>query len=140
MNSPAMPTLLSVMTPFPYSIDSRAPLPQAAALMHRHGIHHLAVTDCGALETLVSARDIDRSHLPGHPLDPDLRVGDVCPPRAYMADVGDPLDRILDAMAATHIGAVLVTRDGELAGIFTLQDACRLLAGQLRERYPATHR
>ena len=73
-------------------------------------------------------------------LDPDLRVGDVCPPRAYMADVNDPLDRILEAMATTHIGAVLVTRDAELAGIFTLQDACRLLAQQLRERHPAAPR
>src|SRR5690606_36599808 len=99
-------------------------------------IHHLAVTDQGVLGTILSIRDIAPGHFHQDSADSELCVGDVCPARAYIADTHDPLDRILDAMAQTHIGAVLVTRDGELAGIFTLQDACRLLADTLREQHP----
>ncbi|TNF36568.1 MAG: CBS domain-containing protein, partial [Gammaproteobacteria bacterium] len=133
-----MPTLLAVMTPFPYQIDSEASLESARQLMAQHSIHHLAVTESGVLESIVSSRDIQASHFHNAQDDAGLTVGDVCPPRAYIADCHDPLDQILEAMATTHIGAVLVTRDGELVGIFTLQDACRMLAALLRTQHPDT--
>lgn len=131
-----MPTLLSVMTPFPHQVDIDTPLIEARRRMQAEGIHHLAVTRNGVLESILSARDIRWADQPGHGLDSDYRVGDVCPLRAYIADVHDPLDRILDAMVETHIGAVPVTREGELVGIFTLQDACRLLSAQLKAKHP----
>ena len=136
MKHSSMPSLASVMTPFPYSIDIKASLADAEALMQTHGIRHLAVTDQQALESIVSARDIESGHFQRQHINAELCVGDVCPTRAYIADVHDPLDRVLDAMATTHIGAVLITREGELAGIFTLQDACQRLAELLRELHP----
>lgn len=131
-----MPHMVAVMKPFPYHIDIRAKLSDAAVLMREHGIRHLAVMDGDVLESIISERDIERAHIPGHLNDDaNLLVGDICPPRAFIADISDPLDRILDVMAEKRLGAVLVTKDGDLAGIFTSADACHRYADMLREHF-----
>jgi len=125
------PLLREVMTASPIYVDISAPLSTAADLMKQHQINHLAVMADGALESIISDRSIKRVTLPGHRLsaeDEELRVSDVCPSRAYVADINDPLDKILQIMVAEHISAVIVLADGELAGIFTERDACRLLS------------
>lgn len=133
-----MPQLLSVMTPFPFHVEATAPVAEAERLMAEHNIHHLPVMVNGTIESIVSDRDIKRATLIGHRADPEEQpqVGDICPPRAYFADVSDPVDQILDVMVDKHIGAVIVLKDGALAGIFTDKDACRTLAELLREQYP----
>jgi CBS domain-containing protein len=45
---------------------------------------------------------------------------------------------VLDAMAEKRLGSVLVLKEGELAGLFTAVDACRLLAQNLLEQYSPT--
>lgn len=134
-----MPHMVAVMRPFPYHIDIRATAKDAVAVMREHGIRHLAVMDGDVLESIISERDLERAHVPGHLNDDaNLLVGDVCPPRAFIADISDPLDRILDVMAEKRLGAVLVTKDGELAGIFTSSDACHRYAEMLREHFDPT--
>lgn len=134
-----MPHMVAVMRPFPYHIDIRATLATAADLMREHGVRHLAVMDGDVLESIISERDINRTHTPGHlHEDTHLLVGDVCPPRAFVADISDPLDRILDVMAEKRLGAVLVTKDGELVGIFTSADAFHRHAELLREHFDDT--
>ena len=132
-----MPQMVQVMTPFPWHIDIEAPLSDAEQVMKAHHIRHLAVTRNGEFESILSERDLLRAVAPGRQYDltRELQVGDVCPPRAYCADVGDPLDQVLLAMAETHIGAVIVLREGALAGIFTESDAFRVLAARLQEQY-----
>ncbi|SHF19960.1 CBS domain-containing protein [Microbulbifer donghaiensis] len=121
-----MPTLAAVMTPFPYHIDIDATVEAALALMEEHKVHHLPVTRDGDLETVISRNDIERANAPGHRLEEQqLYVHDLCARRPYIADIHDPLDRILQAMADTGIGSVLVMREGELAGIVTVTDALR---------------
>ena len=137
-NDHRMPTVLSAMTPFPYHIDAKAPLSEAEKLMAAHAIHHLPVMVEGTIESIISHRDIQRARLVGHRTvaDEDLQVGDVCPARAFFADIHDPLDQILDVMAEKHIGAVLVLKKGSLTGIMTYTDVCKTFAEQLREWYP----
>lgn len=132
-----MPQMVSAMTPFPYHIDIGEPAYKAEEMMHAHGFRHLPVLDGDVIEGMVSERDLARATAPGHTLldEPSLLVGDICATRVFVADVSDPLDRILDVMAKKHIGAVVVAKDGVLAGIFTDADACRILATQLREHY-----
>lgn len=131
-----MPSLAAVTTPFPYHIDVDAPLSEASEMMAQHKVHHLAVTRDGDLETVISANDIDRAYSPGHRFEEqDLYVRDVCARRPYIADIHDPLDKILLAMADTHIGCVLVMREGELVGIVTVADALRYCARHLAELY-----
>lgn len=129
-----MPTLAALMTPFPYHIDIDAPIEAAEALMTHHSVHHLPVTRDGDLETIVSQGDIDRVRAPGHRLEEQqLYVRDVCARRPYIADIHDPLDKILLAMADTGIGSVLVMKEGDLAGIVTVTDALRFCGEYLAD-------
>ncbi|WOX06827.1 CBS domain-containing protein [Microbulbifer pacificus] len=129
-----MPTLAALMTPFPYHIDIDAPIEAAEALMEEHRVHHLPVTRDGDLETVISRGDIERVQSPGHRLEEQqLYVRDVCARRPYIADIHDPLDKILLAMADTGIGSVLVMKDGDLAGIVTITDALRFCGKYLAD-------
>ncbi|WP_233998645.1 CBS domain-containing protein [Microbulbifer pacificus] len=129
-----MPTLAALMTPFPYHIDIDAPIEDAETLMEEHGVHHLPVTRDGDLETVISRGDIERVRSPGHRLEEQqLYVRDVCARRPYIADIHDPLDKILLAMADTGIGSVLVMKEGDLAGIVTVTDALRFCGEYLAD-------
>jgi acetoin utilization protein AcuB len=133
-----MPQLLSVMTPFPYSIDAEQTVDEAMGMMQKHKIRHLPVMIGGNIETLVSDRDVKRAQLIGHrgAADADMLVGDICPALAHFADVHDPLDQVLHLMIEHRVDAILVMRDGDAVGIFTDTDACRALVNLLREVYP----
>ena len=126
-------TLGEVMTPSPKTISIDARLSDAEALMEELGVNHLPVVDNGVVESIITDRDIKRFTLPAHKLaaDEDLLASDVGSTRAFVADVNDPLDEVLRRMTSQETGAVVVLNQGELAGIFTETDACRLLADLL---------
>lgn len=132
-----LPQMVSVMTPFPYHIDATAKLADARTLMEQHGIRHLPVFENGDIIGVISERDLERASIPGHPLreETELMAGDLCTHRPYFVDVADPLHAVLDAMAEKRLGSVLVLKEGELAGLFTAVDACRLLSKLLSEHF-----
>ena len=124
------PTLLAAMTPFPHAIDLHAPVQDAAAMMAHHEIRHLPVTDSNALVGIVSARDL-AEHEAGNWLVADVYRGD-----PYVVEADFPLEAVLQTMATRHLGAVIITRHGRLAGIMTTVDVCRTFAVHLRTIYP----
>jgi CBS domain-containing protein len=128
-------TLGQVMTPNPHTIDISNTLSNAKSRMEALQVSHMPVMDGDLVESIVSDRDIKRFTLPGHELrkDEELLVSDICPMRAYLADINDPLYIVLNVMYEKHIGAVIALKDGDLAGIFTETDACRLLMETLKE-------
>lgn len=134
MSGPDVLPIEAVMTPLPFSIGIEARVLEARELMAEHDIRHLPVTDDGRLAGVVTQRDI------GLVLDPELdlpfheelRVRSVCSLDAYVVEPDTPLDDVVDEMARRRIGSALVARDGRLLGIFTVTDACRLLAATLR--------
>jgi acetoin utilization protein AcuB len=127
-------TVGDVMTRGPWIIDDDAPLRQARSLMVDHEIHHLPVVRRGALVGMLSDRDVKRALDPdlGLPPEEELFVRDVCTFDAYSVPPGEPLERVLRAMAARHIGSALVIDDGRVLGILTASDACRLFADFLQ--------
>ena len=131
-------TLKSVMTPFPDSIDVNAPLSEARRFLRARRIHHLPVVDGGDLVGIVSDRDIKLVLGPDfdYPPERELTVRDAYQPHAETLDLNAPAVRALELMVDHHIGSVLVTRKGRLAGIFTCTDACRAFAQRLREEEP----
>ena len=135
-----MPQMVTVMTPFPYHIEATATLAAAQALMEQHNIRHLPVFENGDIIGVVSERDLERAHIPGHPLreETELVIGDLCTHRPYFVDVADPLHSVLQAMAEKRLGSVLVLKEGELAGLFSAVDACHLLAELLLEQFAPT--
>lgn len=130
-----VPQLKSVMTPFPYSVDADAPLSQAVEFMRTHKIRHLPVTSKGALTSIVSDRDIKLVLGPdfAYPSGDELKVRDAMVTDCYVVDLATPLGTVARHMAEHRIGSAVVTRRGKLAGVFTANDACRVLADYLDE-------
>jgi CBS domain-containing protein len=133
-----LPQLKLLMTPFPYPIGLDATVAEALGLMQEHAVRHLPVMDDNhALVGVITERDIEamKAGQSAGAAD-DLAVREMYIHDAYIADINEPLDNVLLDMAARHIGSVLVTRKGRLAGVFTSTDACRGFGEYLRKRFP----
>jgi acetoin utilization protein AcuB len=132
-----MPVIKSVMTPFPHSVDVDAPIAEAQAFMREHRIRHLPVTEKHNLVGILTDRDIKLYLGPelAYPKAGETRVRDVYLDHPYIVDLNERLDVVLQNMADRHIGSVLVTRNGRLAGVFTVTDVCRSFAQHLRDPF-----
>lgn len=127
------------MTPFPYSVDIKAPIAEARAFMREHKIRHLPVTEEGILIGVVTDRDIKLLLGPDfdYPEPRELKVGDAMVEEAYVVDLATPLQAVVDHMAQHRLGSAIVTRHGKLAGVFTTTDACRAFADHLADGLPS---
>ena len=133
-----IPSIGSVMTPFPCVVQVSASVLAARGLMVEHDVRHLPVKDGSTLVGVLTDRDLKRALDPSLGLPPkeELFVRDVFVPDAYIVDVGEPLDHVLEHLSSQHIGSALVTKNGRLVGIFTLTDAARLFSRLLRSLFP----
>ncbi len=141
----SLPSLMTVMTPFPYSIEHSAPLSAAREMMEEHQIRHLPVIRQRALFGLLSARDIALAGdlnrdapAEGDRVEHKRFVGDVCARPPFVVDHQERLDYVLSEMVARHVGSALITRNDKLVGILTAMDACEALADLLRRLSPPT--
>lgn len=128
-------TLAAAMTADPHTLPADAPLVEAIRLLESLDLHHLPLTREGEVVGLLRAADVARHRLPGLRLvdDEELTAGDVATGRFLAALPSDPLPAVLEAMVERRVDVVLAFEAGELAGIFTSWDACRLLAQALAE-------
>jgi acetoin utilization protein AcuB len=133
-----IPRISSVMTPFPYTVHVDDSLRAARALMVEHQIRHLPVKDGNKLAGVLTDRDLKRALDPSLGLAPkeELFVRDVFVPDAYVVDMGEPLDGVLEHLSSHHIGSALIAKNGRLVGIFTLVDAARIFCQHLRSLFP----
>ena len=129
-----IPGVASVMTPFPDSVEIDAPVREADELMRQHELRHVPVRDGEQIVGVVNSRDIALRVRPKGDLD-RVPVRAVFEPDPYITDLHTPLDRVLLEMADRHCGLAVVLRNGKLAGIFTLTDACRILGEVLASRF-----
>ena len=90
-----IPSIGSVMTPFPYVVQVDESLRAARALMVEHDVRHLPVKDGSTLLGVLTDRDLKRALDPGLGLPPkeELFVRDVFVPDAYIVDVGQPIEQ-----------------------------------------------
>jgi len=134
-----IPSIGSVMTPFPYVVQVNDSVLAARALMVEYEVRHLPVKDGQTLLGVLTDRDLKRALDPGLGLPPkeELFVRDVFVQDAYVVDIAKPLDDVLAYLSSHHIGSALVTKDGRLVGIFTLTDATRLFGEYLRSLFPS---
>jgi acetoin utilization protein AcuB len=133
-----IPSIGSVMTPFPHVVQVDDSVLVAKALMVEHDVRHLPVKEGNALLGVLTDRDLKRALDPGLGLPPkeELFVRDVFVPDAYVVDVAEPIDLVLEQLSTRHIGSALVTKHGRLVGIFTLTDSARLYCQHLRSLFP----
>ena len=134
------PHIKGVMTPFPYAVALHAPLGDARRLMLEHRVRHLPVVEGQDLRGIITDRDIKLLLGPemGSPDPHELTVEDAYVDDCYVVDLNTALADVLTTMAQRHIGAALVTKNGQLAGIFTAMDACRVFADRLHKQYRST--
>jgi len=132
-----MPSVKAVMTPFPWAVDIDDPVTRAEDIMREHDVRHVPVEERGELVGVATQRDIGL--LVNTALDVKsrsrIRVRQVCVRDPFVVDHSTPLDQVLREMTERHIGSALVVRKGRLAGIFTVTDACRVLAEILEARF-----
>jgi len=131
-----MPTIKSVMTAFPYTIEIDDSLAAAQDMMTAHDIHHLPVSDGGRLVGVISKHDIETA-LAREPDTPRAALGvrGCYNSHVYVVGLKAPLDSVLLRMADEHIRSVLVVKGDKLAGIFTVTDACLHFAELLQSQY-----
>lgn len=138
MKSPKkMPIVGAVMTSFPYFVDSNDPFGRLEKMMDDRGIRHLPVQERGKLVGIVSERDLHhrlpRSAQPEEKL--RLRARDMMVTNPYVVGFNTPLNEVVSQMAMRHIGSVIVTRKGKLAGILSAMDVCRIFAEYLDNQF-----
>jgi predicted transcriptional regulator len=131
-----MPVVGSVMTRSPLSVPIDATVRIAEDMMIDNEVRHLPVTDSESLVGIVSDRDIAfSSNVSESDLADRLRVRDVCSLDVYAVPPDEPLDAVLSEMVRRHLGSVVVTEHGKIAGVFTVTDACRYFAEYLRSHF-----
>ena len=123
------PTLAQFMTQRPKTIRRDESLLVADKTMKKLKVRHLPVLDGGQIVGILSERDVRL--VDGVAELAATKVDDVCNEDVVTFDVATSLAVVCTAMAERRIGAAVITEDGELAGIFTTTDACRLLATML---------
>jgi acetoin utilization protein AcuB len=132
-----MPVVGAVMTSFPYFVQADDPVSKLEKLMDDHAIRHLPVQEKGKLVGIVSERDLH--HLVNRQAATQLKLKfqarDVMVADPYVAPFNTPLNEVVSQLALRHIGSVIVTRRGKLAGILSAIDVCRIFAEYLEERF-----
>jgi CBS domain-containing protein len=125
-----IPTVGSVMTPFPHFVDTDDSIAEVKRLMAAHDIRHVPVQQDGKVVGIVSERDL--YHLFGRfvPQNADdrMRVRDVMFDEPYTVSFDTPLDEVAVQMAEHHIGSAIILHHEKLAGIVSTSDLCRILA------------
>ena len=122
-----VPTLRAEMTPFPHSMEAGETASNALLFMREHSIRHLPIREGGPLVGIVSERDLLRA-LSHQEDEQEVLIRDCFQNQCYAVDIATPLAEVLRELVARKIGACIVTRSGNLAGIFTVIDACRAFA------------
>ncbi len=125
-----------IMTPNPIWIDGGLPIRLAKRTMSEKGIKHLPVLDeKKAVVGILSDRDIKLQQAVSD--DPNFHenalVSDVCVKFPFCAPPDTPAYKVLKHMHRKRIGSVIIAKGGNLFGIFTSMDACRVLAELLEQ-------
>jgi acetoin utilization protein AcuB len=132
-----IPNVGSVMTPFPYFVNSDDQVSVVERLMVEHDIRHIPVQQDGRVVGIVSQRDLyhllDR-FVPETDKD-RIRARDIMLDEPYAVAFDTPLNKVALDMAERHIGSIIVLHHEKLAGILSAADICRLLAEILESEF-----
>jgi acetoin utilization protein AcuB len=106
--------------------------------MDDYNIRHLPVQEKGKVVGIVSERELHHiiGRSAGLAAKESIKARDVMIGDPYVVAFHTPLRDVASGMAQRHIGSAIVMRRGKLAGIFTANDACRILSEYLDAFFP----
>lgn len=128
------PRIQKYMTPMPHTIGKGLPINMALSLMRKYNIRHLPVQDGGHLVGVVTDRDIKlASSFLGAS---ELKVEEVMTQDPYAVSPDSLLEEVATEMADHKYGCAIVEqKNGKIVGIFTDNDALRVLGSLVKENY-----
>jgi acetoin utilization protein AcuB len=110
-------------------------LAEARERMTAAKVRHLVVMDRGRCVGVLSDRDIYRWEAK-KPIEPEvLSVGEAMSPDVYTVSPDAPLGDVALEMARLGVGSAVVLAGDEPVGIFTTNDALRLLSRWIRASF-----
>ena len=123
-----------VMVPCPYQVDSSVTIDEALHTMSLRGVRHLPVVDEGDLVGVITERALRLTQLASAGAGVPPPVGAVCDNAPHMVSGDVLVSEVALDMSERRLDYVLVVdADGNLTGIFTATDACRLVYMLLEE-------
>ena len=124
------------MTVLPHTVGSEQTVAYARSIMAQHGIRHLPVLHGGALDGIVSERDLAlATSLDG--IDPaETTVEEAMTAEPYAVHRKAKLGTVVREMADHKYGSALVVEGKAVVGIFTLSDAVSIFARLLETPSP----
>jgi acetoin utilization protein AcuB len=133
-----MPSVGSVMTPFPFFAEASDPVAKVERLMRKHKIRHVPVQRDGEVIGIVSERDLHRwsSHAAPDWDRAGVLAADAMVSNPYVVTLETPLSEVAAEMSRRRIGSALIVHHGKLAGILSAMDVCRILASVLDTEFP----
>ena len=132
-----MPTVAAIMKPFPYFAHPEDSVAHILELMKQQDIRHIPIKQGERVVGIISERDLRWMGSPALVLpDPEeIPVHYVQVNNPYTVEITTSLNRVLQEMSERKIGAAVVVKSGQLAGIVTVTDICRALAELLESRF-----
>lgn len=133
-----MPHVGSVMTPFPYFVETADEIAKVKRLIDKHNIHHIPVQEDGRVVGVVISEPtleqlIDRV-LPNTDK-ARIRARDIMVDEPYIVSFDTPLNEVALEMAQRRSGYAIVLHHEKLAGILSATDICRILAEILEAEF-----
>jgi acetoin utilization protein AcuB len=119
------------MTTCPLTVRPADTVALAQSIMESRSIRHLPVVEGDVLCGIVTDREARLTERIG--IARTTLVKDVMFPPVAL-DQGTPLSRVVSEMAGRHSDAVVITRQGQVVGVFTTVDALRVLSELLVPR------
>jgi len=126
-----MLSIKDLMTTSVVSIEASQPVIEAKQLMAQKEIRHLPVIEGGQVLGILSDRDLKLAQAVADDksFDRNRKVGEICIRQVYTVSPEAPARNVLSYMAEERIGsALVVNQTGDLVGIVTAVDACRVFA------------
>jgi acetoin utilization protein AcuB len=124
----ATPPIRKYMTTTPFTVDAEVSIKEASRLMQDKDIRHLPVLSGENLVGILSERDVTLvESINGVDLNL-LKVEDAMTRGPYRTDPDSLLSEVAAEMAEKKYGAAIVVQHNKVVGIFTMVDACRVLA------------
>ncbi len=132
-----MPSVAALMKSCPYFAQPNDTVAQIDRLMKEHDIRHIPIKQGEQVVGIVSERDLRWMRSPALLLpDPEeIPVAHVQINNPYTVEITTPLNKVLQEMSERKIGAAVVVKSGELAGIVTVTDICSALAEVLTAQF-----